>query len=293
MNFDQLKILDVVVKTGTISKAAELVYKTQPAISMTIRRLEQDVGFAIFDRSGYRLELTEKGKIYYDKSQMILAQTRQLANLAESFQRGEESQINLGIEVTSNLTGTFQKLKQVQQRFPNTIINIEGTNLLYSLKKLTENKVDLAISPWLDAFEYEGQFDTKIIDDFALTFCGHKDLFKPFNIESAEQITLDVLSQLPQLAPAEMGFKLPDHFLTNFIGSSLITSNDVQCNLAALKAKLGWGPIADSWWTEDMKKDFFQFEVTSEQPPIKGEVRVIKNTNSVLGPVAQAIWDVL
>ena len=293
MNLDQLKILDVIVKTGSISKAAEQVYKTQPAISMTIKRLEQEVGFAIFDRSGYRLELTEKGRIYYDKSQTILTQVQQLKSLTDGFQKGEEPQINLAVEVSTNLIDVFKRIKPVQDRYPNTIFNIEGTNLTYSLRKVIQKKADIAITPWLDSFDYEGDFDSKIIDEYAITLCGHKDLFTPFGITKAEDITSEVLSQLPQLAPAEMGLKLPERFITKYIGSSLITSNDVQSSLAVLKAKLAWGLIADSWWSEDMKEDFYIFEPDVEQPPITGQVRIVKNTETVLGPVAQAIWDIL
>lgn len=293
MNLEQLKILDVIVKTGSISKAAEQVYKTQPAISMTIKKLEQELGFAIFDRSGYRLELTEKGRIYYDKSQTILTQVQQLKSLTDSFKKGEEPQVNLAVEVSTNLVDVFKRIKPVQQKYPNTIFNIEGTNLLYSLRKLIQNKADIAITPWLDSFQYEGQFDSKIIDEYSITLCGHKDLFAPFGITKAEEISSEVLSQLPQLAPAEMGLELPERFITKYIGSSIITSNDVHSSLAILKAKLGWGLIANSWWTDDMQDDFFLFEPDVEQPPITGQVRIVKHTETVLGPVAQAIWDAL
>ncbi len=293
MNFDQLKVLDTVVKAGTISKAAEQIYKTQPALSMAIKRLEQEVGFAIFDRRNYRLELTEKGKIYYEKSQAILAQMEQLQSLTDSFKKGEESQVNLAIEVACDLVNALDKVKAVQQKFPNTIFNIEGTTLLYSIKRLVRNEADLAITPWLDSFDYEGEFDSKVIDEFSFTMCGHKDLFKPFGIEKEEDVNIEVLSQLPQLAPVEMGLELPNRYVTKYVGSSLVTVNDVQCIMAALKTKLGWGPISESWWSEDMEDDFFRFEPDCEQPPITGQVRLLKNTNTVLGPVAQAIWDAL
>lgn len=293
MNFDQLTILDVVVRTGTISKAAEKVFKTQPAISMALKRLEQEVGFAIFDRKGYRLELTEKGRIYYDKSQAILSQMQQLNSLSESFKKGEEPQITVALEAPTKQISILSRLKPVQERYPNTILNIEGTNLLYSLKKLVQKEADLAISPWLEVFEYEGDFDSKVIDEYAITLCGHKDLFKPFGITDESDINTEVLSKLPQLAPAEMGLELPDRFITKYIGSSLIQANDVQTVLASLKAKLGWGPIADSWWSEDMAEDFFLFQPDIEQPPITGQVRIIKNRNTILGPVGQAIWDAL
>lgn len=293
MNFDQIKILDVVVETGSISQAAKKVFKTQPAISMAIKKLEQEIGFAIFDRTGYRLELTAKGKIYYEKSKVILSQVEQLKGLSKSFRDGEEDKVNISIEVTTNLLDVFSKLSGIQQEFPNTIINIEGSNLLYSLKKLVNEEVDLAITPWLDSFDEEGSFESKLLDDFGFNICGHKDLFAPFGVKKAEEITEGMLAKLPQIMPVEMAINSGHDYLNKQFGSSLITTNDVQCHLALMKAKLGWGPIVDSRWEDDMEKDFYRFSMDDEQPTTHGQVRIVKNKNAVLGPVAQAIWDAL
>ena len=293
MNFEQIKILDVVVETGSISQAAKRVFKTQPAISMAIKKLEQEIGFAIFDRAGYRLELTAKGKIYYEKSKIILSQVEQLKGLSKSFREGEEDKVNISIEVTTNLVDVFSKLSGIQQEFPNTIINIEGSNLLYSLKKLVNEEVDLAITPWLDSFYEEGNFDSKVLDDFGFSIGGHKDLFEPFGVKKAEDITEDILAKIPQIMPVEMAINAGQDYLKKQFGCSLITTNDVHCHLALMKAKMGWGPIVDSRWEEDMNQDFYRISVTDEQPTTHGQVRIVKNKNTVLGPVAQAIWDAL
>lgn len=58
-----LKVAD----TGSFSAAARALYITQPALSKQMTRLEEEIGVRLFDRSGYRAELTEEGKIFYQE----------------------------------------------------------------------------------------------------------------------------------------------------------------------------------------------------------------------------------
>ncbi len=65
MKLDQLKVLCAVVETGTVKLAAECLNRTQPAVSQALKALEFQSGAKLFDRSGYRLELTAVGRRVY------------------------------------------------------------------------------------------------------------------------------------------------------------------------------------------------------------------------------------
>ena len=52
-----------VAREGSFSKAAKKLYRTQPAISQTIRKLEEEIGEALFDRSSREGLLTDAGKV--------------------------------------------------------------------------------------------------------------------------------------------------------------------------------------------------------------------------------------
>lgn len=60
------KYLYTVYQEGSFSKAAEKLYITQPALSISIQKLEQSIGMPLFDRSKRPLQLTEAGQIYMD-----------------------------------------------------------------------------------------------------------------------------------------------------------------------------------------------------------------------------------
>ena len=84
MDISALKYFIVVAQTEHISRAAEMLHITQPSLSTSIRRLEADVGYSLFDRNGRGIQLNEYGKIYLKAVlQADAAMTRALAEMDE------------------------------------------------------------------------------------------------------------------------------------------------------------------------------------------------------------------
>ena len=72
MDINQLEVLSVVARERSFSRAAEVLNRTQPAISQSIRRLEQEVGEKLFDRSSKDGTLTLAGEILVDYAKQML-----------------------------------------------------------------------------------------------------------------------------------------------------------------------------------------------------------------------------
>lgn len=62
MNIDQLEYFRSVAKTGSFSQAARELWVSQPALSMAIRQLEEELGYELFDRCNTGVNLTKKGQ---------------------------------------------------------------------------------------------------------------------------------------------------------------------------------------------------------------------------------------
>lgn len=71
MNTNELTAFCHVVRLGSVSRAAEVLYLTQPALSKRIQRLEEELGYPLLIRKkgGRDVELTEQGKIFYEIAQ--------------------------------------------------------------------------------------------------------------------------------------------------------------------------------------------------------------------------------
>jgi DNA-binding transcriptional LysR family regulator len=72
MDLFQLEIFLTVAREGSFSRAAEKLYRTQPAISQAIRKLEREVGESLFDRSSRDGTLTDAGQLLQEYAQKLL-----------------------------------------------------------------------------------------------------------------------------------------------------------------------------------------------------------------------------
>ncbi|MDU7709009.1 MAG: LysR family transcriptional regulator [Clostridium sp.] len=71
MNSNQLYHFKTIAECGNITKAAEVLYITQPALSTSLRKLEEEVARPLFIREGRNLRLTENGKVLLNYAQIV------------------------------------------------------------------------------------------------------------------------------------------------------------------------------------------------------------------------------
>ena len=72
MDLFQLEVFIMVAREGSFSRAAEKLYRTQPAVSQAIRKLEREVGEMLFDRSSRDGTLTDAGQMLQEYAQKLL-----------------------------------------------------------------------------------------------------------------------------------------------------------------------------------------------------------------------------
>jgi len=72
MDLFQLEAFVTVVREGSFSKAATALYRTQPAVSQIIRRLEDEIGQSLFDRSSRRGVLTDAGQVLLEHAERLM-----------------------------------------------------------------------------------------------------------------------------------------------------------------------------------------------------------------------------
>lgn len=78
MELEQLKQLSVIAQTGTLMAAAEKLHVSQSALSRSLRRLEDDLGRPLFDRTRNSMRLNDAGRLALDHARIMLAEERRL-----------------------------------------------------------------------------------------------------------------------------------------------------------------------------------------------------------------------
>jgi len=167
-----LKSFIAIAETGSFSKAASLVGRTQSALSLQIQKLEKNLGCELFDRGGRKANLTDQGEIFLGYARrIILLQLEVYSRLKEPEVEGEirlgtpedfathylpdvlaafrkqhpRVQLNVDCDLTLNLMGSFQ-----QEKFDLILVKRDPQGLKGGTKVWREPLVWAGTTSWQD-----------------------------------------------------------------------------------------------------------------------------------------------
>ncbi len=140
-----LKLVHVIVKEGSITKAADKLFLSQPAISHQLKKMEEEIGLKVFNRVNKKLILTEAGQVIFNTSEKILASFMQLNNKIEEIKSGDKKVIRLSTECYTTYHWLPSAVQEFKKAHKNTSIEIVIEATKTPLQYLTEGKIDLAI----------------------------------------------------------------------------------------------------------------------------------------------------
>lgn len=121
MTIQQLEYAVTLAKFQSFKRAAIELGISQPALTMQIQKLEEELSMILFDRSGRKIEVTEKGYQILEKATILLNEANQIHQLADRLNEEMSGELNIGIIPTlapylvplfiNQLNKTFQRLK--------------------------------------------------------------------------------------------------------------------------------------------------------------------------------------
>jgi DNA-binding transcriptional LysR family regulator len=149
MELTQLEFFMMVVEQGSFSKAAIRVYRTQPAVSIAIRRLEEEIGAPLFDRSQKTPTLTDAGELVYDYARRILALRDQAKDVVSELRSLERGRVRIGANESTSLYILPHIILEYRERHPNVKVEI----FRQVSEKLPREVLDRSVDFALLAFE--------------------------------------------------------------------------------------------------------------------------------------------
>jgi DNA-binding transcriptional LysR family regulator len=145
LNTRQLDAFRRVMEAGSVSRAAEIMGLTQPAVSKQIAALEAELGFALFHRERLRLAPTAEALIFHQESAHLFGQFRRLERLAGELKRAARGHLFIGGAPVAALTLLPPIIHRFQQQREGVSVSLQ----IQSSPKLTElagaQLLDLAI----------------------------------------------------------------------------------------------------------------------------------------------------
>jgi DNA-binding transcriptional LysR family regulator len=145
LNLRQIEAFKAVIESGTVSRAAELVNISQPAMSKLIAHLEFDTGLKLFDRVKGRLAPTEHAMRLYGEVDRIFAGVRQVENAVDAIRREEQGRLAIG--VMPAFAGPF--IQRATMGFlkerPNVFCSVQSLGSQWIVDWLVTRKLDVGL----------------------------------------------------------------------------------------------------------------------------------------------------
>ena len=137
VNLELYRIFYVVAKHKHMTKASEELHISQPAISQSIKKLEEQLDGTLFLRSNKGMELTEEGKMFYEYVKGALELIDNAEKEFTSFKDLSKGEINIGCSTTLTKLILIDAIEKFHKDYPNIDINITNdltSNLINDLK---------------------------------------------------------------------------------------------------------------------------------------------------------------
>jgi DNA-binding transcriptional LysR family regulator len=141
----QLRILKAVATEKSFTKAAEILYISQPSLSKQIKTLEKNLDILLINRENNKISLTENGKVFLQYSERILALCEESCRALIDLKNGDRGNLTVG---ASQTIGTYlmpRFLALFAQNYPQIDLKVQVNSTRIIAKNVLNREVDIAV----------------------------------------------------------------------------------------------------------------------------------------------------
>lgn len=146
MNLKKIQAFLLVVDKGSFSEAAASAGLTQPAVSLQIKALEEEMGVPLLERTAIGMRPTPAGNYVYREGTHLLRKWQEMAEGVQTFHRTLTGSLRIG---ASTIPGTYLTPRWIggfNRLFPKVSISVDVSASDDILSKLANQKVDVAVT---------------------------------------------------------------------------------------------------------------------------------------------------
>lgn len=255
MNIDlnAYKTFYLVARYKSFTKAAQELYISQPAVTQTIKKLEEQLNIKLFNRSSNgAINLTAAGEIVYYYAEKIFNLAIANKTVVEQARDASFEVINIGVPTHIGSFYLVKYLKMFNEKYPNVkfnIINKKSDEMITMLKK---RELDVVIDTNMDDFRDDLISTIKILD-LDSCFVGSE---KYKDIANKKKIELNELMKYPLILPGETtsNRKMIDY---KFKEKGIVLKPLIEANSSSISRQLIIDGVGIGW----MIKEFVQEDI--------------------------------
>lgn len=282
MTFEQVLVFHRIVEFGSFKAAANKMHKTQPAISFSIKKLEDELGVELFDRSNYRPELTQHGRVFLERSQKALQGMEELEVLARGLRNHEEPEIAIAIDGISPLPKLLTLFKTFNEKYPQTKFNLGFEVLSDAERKVLSKEALFGITHFItDSTDLDVQHiaNVKMLPVICKKLTSSRGVKSQADLLNIEQIVVG-----DKAGPKGFSFGLLE-------GGLQWRINDANFKRDIILAGLGWGHLPEHIIEREVKEKKLVVLNYETIKPRELTVNLIRLKKQPMGVVSKAIWD--
>jgi len=145
ISLEHWRSLLAVVDAGGYAQAAEVLHKSQSAVTYAVQKMEALLGVKIFEVVGRKAHLTSTGEVLYRRAKALLDEAGALEGAAGTLAAGWEPELRLSVEIIFPTWLLLQCFARFAEERPETRIELYESVLSGTEEALLQRKVDLAI----------------------------------------------------------------------------------------------------------------------------------------------------
>lgn len=284
MTLDQLKALNAVVESGGFRAASDTLFKSQSAISIAIRKLEEELGVTLFLRDQYRPSLTDEGNALYEKSKTILSHANEFTDLAQHFSAGEEPELRLAMSSIVPVEQTLNTLSNITDLAPATKLFLLVETLNGTMERLNDDDADIAIT---ESFEPDSEHE-----DIALTRIELVTVLSPKSplASRAAELTEKDFEGSVQILVRDTSRHSEKRTAGVVDGVRHWVVNDFMMKKRIIASGLGWGRMPKHMVEDEIKSGELLVIAGDGLEPIDVTIKAVRKKNRPMGPVTSELW---
>lgn len=264
INYEAYKIFYYVAIEESISKAANKLLISQPAVTWQIKSLEDQLNIQLFIRTKKGVTLTEEGKVFFEYVKQGVESFTNGENMLTNIKNLDYGAISIGASATVSKHVLMPYLEKFHEKYPNIEIKIVNALTESLIKELRNGNLDMLVLN-LPMDETKDLMIQKVMD-VQDTFVGNKKYYEL----TKGNIRLEELNNYPLLFQ-----KRPSNtrtFLDNYLkenSTKLIPKTEiVSYNLIMdfVKSGFGIGYATKEFIKDDLNKSLFEIKVTPKIP---------------------------
>ena len=285
MDLKQIFYFITVVEQGSINQAARKLDMTQPPISKQMQLLEAELGCALFRRSTHPLELTQEGKILYERGQSLLAMARGTVQAVADCRSTQGGTLRLGLVISVSELAARQWIAPFSRAHPGVAFELYEANTYQLLEQLRSRQFDLALvrTPFLSR-----PFLCQALPVRPMLAIWRPDAFQP--VRTGGGIALEELGRFPLVLYRRWETIVEDAFQRRgMVPRIRVRGDSARTSLVLAQAGLGIALAPESM--EEPAREWGLTACPVDDAALSSGIVLVQNESGCDTAAGQAFWN--